>query len=122
MKKADELMKAIARQFPKEAREQLPYLEKQAAIIRNQLAERDFSLGKYYENRGENRAAKFYYEQVAENYQDTTFGKDVKEQIDVVAARPPVPKQHAKWLVNLFPSEEEDGAIIAAGDNEPLFR
>jgi tetratricopeptide (TPR) repeat protein len=122
LKKADELMKSIARQFPKEAREQLPYLEKQAALIRNQLAERDYAMGQFYENRGENRAAKYCYEQVAENYQDTNFGDSVKEQIAVVAELPPVPKQHAKWLVDLFPNDEEDEAIIASGDNESLFR
>ncbi len=122
LKKADELMKAIARQFPSEAREQLPYLEKQAAMIRNQLAERDYALGEYYENRGENRAAKYYYEQVAENFQDTSFAESGEKQIEVVASLPPVPKQHAKWLVDLLSSQEDDEAIIAAGDNESLFR
>ena len=122
LKKADELLKSIVRQFPDQAREQLPYLEEQAGRIRNQLAERDYSLGQYFEKRGENRAAKLYYEQVAQNFEGTQFADSIGDKIAEVAAKPPVPEQHAKWLVDLFPNEENDKPIIAAGENGTLFR
>lgn len=122
LRKADDLMKAIVQQFPKEAKEQLPYLEKQASVIQNQIAERDYSMGEYFENRGENRAAKFYYEQVADKYDHTEFGDTVRQQIAEVEQLAPEPKQHGKWLIDLFPKDENEAALIAAGDNESIFR
>ena len=105
---ADKLMKVIVRQFPEESKEQLPYLEQQAGIIRNNLAERDYSLAQYYEQRGENRAAQIYYEQVAEKYQGTQLATTSQEQIAEVSKLPPVPKQHAKWLVDMLSEADDD--------------
>ncbi len=122
LQKADEVMKAIVRQFPEDAKEHLPYLEQQGAMIRNQLAERDYSMGKFFEKRGENRAAKFYYEQVQDKYQDTQLAGDIGDQIARVEKLPPVPEQTAKWLIDILSTEEDDKPIIAAGDNETLFR
>ncbi len=122
LRKADELMKQIVRQFPAEAKEQLTYLEAQATTIQNQIAERDYSMGAYFENRGENRAAKYYYEQVAEKYDHTEFAKTVRQQIAEVEKRPPVPKQTGKWIVDMFPQDDDEAAMIAAGDNETIFR
>ena len=62
LRKADDLMKAIVKQFPKESAGQLPYLEAQASAIQKQLAQRDISMANYFEGRGENLAAKIYYE------------------------------------------------------------
>jgi len=48
LKAADEILDQIVRKFPTESQQQLGYLEGQATVIRNQLAERDYSLGDYY--------------------------------------------------------------------------
>lgn len=122
LRKADEIMKNIVRLFPRESEGQLEYLEKQAALIQNHIAERDYSMGQYFERRGENRAARIYYEQVAEKYKNTPLGKSINEQIEKVAALPPKPKQPARWLVNAFPNPEVAKPVIRAGDNESLFR
>ena len=122
LRKADELMKTIVRQFPSECKDELPYLERQAALIQNQIAERDYSMGEYFENRGENRAAKFYYQQIAEKYDNTKFGETIRQQIADVEQRPPVPKQHGQWIIDMFPKNEDEKALIAAGDNENLLR
>lgn len=120
--KADELLKQIVRRFPDQAQEHLTSLEQQAGNVRNMLAARDYEMGEYFEGRGENRAAKLYYEQVAEKYQDTSYAANVQQQITEVASKPPVPGQHAKWLVDLFPSSEPAKPVIASGDNESMFR
>ena len=122
LRKADEIMKNIVRQFPKECEGQLEYLEEQAALIQNQIAERDYSMGQYFEGRGENRAAKIYYEKVAEKYKHTPLGESIKEQIEKVAALPPKPDQPIPWLVNAFPNPEAAKPVIRAGDNESIFR
>ena len=117
---ADDLLNQIVRKFPKESQEQLGYLEQQATTIRNQLAERDYSEGDYYAKRGQNRAAKQLYEQVAENYSDTQFGRTVADRIADVSSKPPVPDQHAKWLVKLFPDDEPVKPVIASRDDRIL--
>ncbi len=122
LRKADQLMKQIVRLFPKESEAQLPYLEKQATIIQRQIAERDFSMAQYFEGRGENRAAKIYYEQIAGKYQDTELGESINAQIEKVAALPAKPKQPAKWLVNAFPDPEPEKPVIGSGDNATVFR
>lgn len=117
---ADKLLDRIVRRFPKESQEQLGYLEQQATKIRNQLAERDYSLGDYYAQRGQNRAAKLAYQRVAENYSDTQFGHSVSDRIADVSSKPPVPDQHAQWLVNLFPDDQPAKPVIASRDNRVL--
>ena len=122
LRKADEIMKSIVQQFPRESKDQLEYLEKQATLIQNQIAERDFTMGEYFERRGENRAAKIYYEKVAEKYQNTPLGESINEKIEEVAALPPKPEQPVQWLVDVFPDPEAAKPMIRSGDNESIFR
>jgi outer membrane protein assembly factor BamD (BamD/ComL family) len=122
LRKADELMKQIVRLFPQESGEQLEYLEQQAALIQNQIAERDYTMGQYFENRGENRAAGIYYRKIANKYDNTELGETINQQIEKVAALPDKPKQVGKWLINVFPNPEPQKPVIRSGDNESLFR
>jgi len=121
LRKADDLMKAIVKQFPKESAEHLPYLEAQASAIQNQLAERDYGMATYFEGRGENLAAKIYYEEVAERYKDTQLAAKVEQQMEKISKLPPRPSQHAKWLIDMFPDPEREKPVIVAG-NQPTFR
>ena len=122
LRKADELMKTIVKRFPKKSEAQVAYLETQATTIQNQLAERDFSMATYFEGRGENAAAKIYYEEVADRYQNTKLAETVNQQIAKVSDLPPKPPQHAKWLIDMFPDPEKQKPVIIAGNNESIFR
>lgn len=120
--KAEELIKNIVRQFPAESKENVAVLEQQAALVNNQLAQREFELGQYHERRGENRAAQLCYAAVADKYPDSIYSATIGEQIQKVAGLPAVPDQHAEWLVNMFPDPEADKPVYTAGDNETIFR
>ena len=122
LRKADDLMKTIVKRFPEKSKGQLGYLETQATTIQNQLAERDFSMATYFEGRGENAAAKIYYEEVADRYQNTTLADTVEQQIAKVSKLPPKPKEHAKWLIDMFPNPDKQKPVIVAGNNESIFR
>ncbi len=122
LEKSEQLIRTIVRQFPKESQENVKVLEQQAALVNNQLAQRGFELGRYHERRGENRAAQLCYASVAEKYPDTIYSSSIDEKIEQVASLPAVPSQHAEWLVNMFPDPEADKPVIAAGDNESIFR
>ena len=120
--KSEELIKSIVRQFPKESKENVQVLEQQAALVNNQLAQRGFELGRYHERRGENRAAQLCYSSVAERFPDSIYSSSIDDKIAEVASLPPVPGQHAKWLVDMFPDPEADKPVITAGNNESIFR
>ena len=120
LKSADKILDQVVRKFPVESQEHLGYLESQATLIRNQLAERSYSLGDYYAQRGENRAAKMEYEKVAKNFSDTQFGRSVSDRIADVSSKPPVPAQHAQWLVDLFPDDAPAKPVIASRNDRIL--
>ena len=120
--KAEELVTSIAQQFPKEAQENLDSLEKQASLVNNQLAQRDFEMGQFYETKGENRAAELYYADVQKNHRNSVFAEQLPERIASVKNGPAVPPQTAKWLVDMFPEDEEAKPVIRTGDNETMFR
>lgn len=122
LQKADELMKTIARQFPNEAKENMDYLEQQHTSIQNQIVARDYSMGQYFESRGENRSAKYVYEKLAAKYDNTDFSSTVRQQIAQVEQLPDKPKPQGKWLVDLFPKTGQEKPMIASGDNESFFR
>lgn len=112
--KADQLMKQIVTQFPQQARQEEEYLSKEAGTIQHLLAERDWGMAKYFEQQGENRAAHYYYQQVAKNHSHTAFADEVQGQMERVAELPDKPKQHAKWLIDLFPENDRTKPVIAA--------
>lgn len=121
LEKADKLLEMLVNQFPQQSADEEEYLQKEAGTIRNLLASREFTLGQYYEKRGENRAAQFIYEQVARNYQDTGYGNDVKERLAGLQGKPANPEQKAQWLVDMLSAPDEK-PLIAAGNKEGIFR
>ena len=122
LQKADKLMRQIVQQFPTQAQEEKDYLGQEGNLIRNQLAARDWSMGQYFENRGENQAAKIYYEQVANNYDDTQLAEMATQQVAEVAKLPPEPAQRAKWLIDMFPDTETAKPVIASNPSDTLLR
>ncbi len=79
--KADNVLQMLVNQFPDKAREEEEYLKNEAGMIRHMLAQRDYSMGQYYERRGENRAAQIVYQRVRENFNDTGFGEEVETRL-----------------------------------------
>ncbi len=122
IEKADALLQMLVNQFPQQSAEEEEYLQKEASTIRHMLAQREFSMGQYYERRGENRAASIMYEKVARNYEDTTYVDQIEEKLAQLKDKPPVPAQRAQILVDLL-SVPDDKPLIASGDNErKIFR
>ena len=122
LEKSEELIRSIVRSFPEKSKSNRDVLEQQAALVNNQLAQRDYELGQYHERRGENRAAELYYAQVEQEYPESIYVPTIEQKIQKVASLPAVPAQHAKWLVDVFPDPEADKPIIKAGDNGVIFR
>jgi len=110
---ADKLRKQIVAQFPNEASQHADILNKQSSLITNQLAQRDYQIGEFYEGKGENLAAKIYYEKVQSDHSNTIFENGLNEKISTVAAKPATPAPPAKWLTDLFPEGNPEKPIIS---------
>lgn len=122
LNKAEKVLRSLLSQFPEEVGEDQEQLAEQGGRVRYLLAERDWEMGQYYEGRGENRAAKHYYTQVARKFDDTAFAADAEDRVVALGGLPPVPEQKAKWLADLFPVKERNKPLIATGDRESVWR
>lgn len=119
---AEKLIKQIHRQFPREAAEERDYLTRAFAEVRYKKAEREWSMARYYSRRGEYGAARFYYDVLAKEYSQTPFAEQAQESIAAIADKPDVPPQRLKWLVDVFPEEENVQPIIATSPDTSILR
>ncbi len=122
LQQADQLLKSIVKQFPREAEGNIDYLETQSKQIQSMLAQRDYELGEYFEGRGENLAARIHYGKVAERYNGTSVAAEINQRIAETEKKPDHPTQHAQWLVNIFPDPEKAKPVILTGNNEPIIK
>lgn len=118
---ANDLRKQIVAQFPNEAREHLEILNQQESLITNQMAQRDVQIGEFYEAKGQNLAAKIYYEKVQADHSETIFENDISEKIATVAAKPATPAPPAQWLTKMFPEGTPEKPIISSA-GQTIFR
>jgi len=115
---AEKLIKQMRRAFPQECEKEREYIERAAAEIRFKKAERLAFLARYYDWRGEYRAARHHYERIAMDYADTPLAARAQERIGQIADLPPVPPQRAQWLVNLLPETDKVKPLLAATARE----
>lgn len=111
---ANNLRKQIVAQFPNEAGQHAEILNQQKSLITNQLAQRDMQIGEFYEAKGQNLAAKIYYEKVQSDHSDTIFENDLSEKIATVAAKPATPAPPAQWFTRMFPEGNPEKPIISS--------
>ena len=118
---AERLRKQIVTQFPQESQQHIEILNQQDSLISNQLAQRDVRIGEFYEGKGQNLAAKIYYEKVQEDHSNSIFENDINQKIATVAAKPATPAPPAQWFTNLFPEGNPEKPIISTS-GQTIFR
>jgi outer membrane protein assembly factor BamD (BamD/ComL family) len=118
---ADKLRKQIVAQFPDQSQEHIDILNQQSSLIKNQLAQRDVQIGEFYESKGQNLAAKIYYEKAQADHADTIFENDLSERITAVASKPATPTPPAQWLTRIFPDGTPEKPILSAA-GETIIR
>ena len=118
---AEKLRQQIVRQFPDEAKQYVEILNQQDSLIKNQLAQRDYQIGEFYEGKGQNLAAKIYYEKVQEDHSNTIFENGLSEKIATVAAKPATPTPPAQWLTDFFPDGTPEKPIVSTS-GQTIFR
>lgn len=105
---AQERVKQIERQFPQEASEHKEELNKAYSKIRFQMAERIWNQADYRRRRSENSSAKFHYQRILDQYEDTPFAEQATAALKDMEGLPDDPPQRFKPLVWLFQADNND--------------
>ncbi|MCC7337042.1 MAG: hypothetical protein IT422_18275 [Pirellulaceae bacterium] len=101
-------IKQMVRQFPQEASQKQDELNEAYSKIRFQMAERVWKQADYRYKRSENKAARFHYQRILEEYEDTPFAPRATEMLTKLEGLPDDPPQRFKPLVWMFNAGNED--------------
>ncbi len=112
---AQDLIKKIFQQFPREAQEREQELKEAYARIRYLMAERVWNQAKYRRARQEYGSAKFHYQRILSEYADTPFAPQAQQELDTLQGLPDDPPQRLKTLVWLFGAKTDDRPWREAG-------
>lgn len=112
LEEAQVLVKQLKVQFSGELdaaqREQLAEVD---GMLKKELAQRDFNMGKHFDNIEEYGAAKIYYAQVMKEYPDTPLADDSKLRLAALGGLPDRPTSMIEPLLELVPQNSERRAI-----------
>ncbi len=101
-------IKQMVRQFPQEASEKQQELNQAYAKIRFQMAERIWKQADYRYKRSENKAARFHYQRLLDEYADTPFAEQATAMLSELENAPDDPPQRFKPLVWMFNAQDEE--------------
>lgn len=119
---AEKLIEQMRKQFPNESAQQRDLLARSFAKVRLAKAERKWNRANYHDRRGEYRAATMFYGEIVNDYGDTPYAARARERGVQVAALPPSPEQRFSWLVDAFPTEEEQNKPLLTSNPLDVFR
>lgn len=103
---AAEIADQTLRQFHGELRDEREEVLRQKNLIVEKQAEREWTLGHYYDRKGYYGAARFYYNGLATNtrFARTKFAEMARKRLEEIKDRPAKPPNRFKWLTDLVPS------------------
>lgn len=112
LEEAKQLVKQQRMQFGGELdakyRQSLATIEAQ---IQRELATREFTMAKHFDDIAEYGSAKFYYGQVLKNYPTTPLAEQSRERLTALDGKPDRPEPKLAWLINRFPENSERKAV-----------
>ena len=112
LEEAKKLSRQLRMQFSNELDdEQRTRLAEIDARLNRQLALRVYSLGQYFDDKGEYGAARRYYADVLADYPDSELAAEARTRLIALAEEPETPDVPLESIVNLFPQNAERKAI-----------
>ena len=109
---AKKLVKQLKQQFAGrlsgEERDRVAIIE---VTLRKQLAERDYSRAKFYDETGHFGSAKYYYAQLMSKFPNTPLAEQAQQRYADLGGKPDHPETKLEWLVDVFPENAERQAI-----------
>jgi outer membrane protein assembly factor BamD (BamD/ComL family) len=109
---AQKLVKQLKMQFAGELdAEQKQRLAQIDGQLRRELAQRDYNMGKYYDDLKEYGSAKFYYAQVLKKHGATPLAEDARTRLAAIETLPDRPTSSIEPLLDLVPQNAERAAV-----------
>ena len=102
LKKAGEVADQALVQFGAELGAERPRVIEAKNKIVEEMANRDWMIGQYYDKRKYYRAARFYYESILREYPQTAAAGAAQTRLAEIRDLPDVPKNRFKWLTDTF--------------------
>ena len=115
LNEAERLIETIRKQFPQESDTEREYLTRAWREVRYKKAEREWVLAQYYDRRREYGGARFHYNAIVKDFDDTPFAEQARERIGAIAGEPNTPPQQLSWLVDLV------NLVPSGADSKPLL-
>jgi len=106
LNEAETLFDQLRKQFPMQIRDDAEYLATEGARIQFLQAERLWERAQRRDRRAEYGAAKFYYDLLLRDFEDTPFATKAAARVAEIQGLPNVPPTRLSWLTSLFPDEE----------------
>jgi outer membrane protein assembly factor BamD (BamD/ComL family) len=105
LKEADDIARQSLTQFGTQLGDEKERVARTAKEIVEKKAEREWTMGQFYEKKRYYGSARFYYQGLINDYPTTQFAQKARERLEQIRGYPDVPPNHFKWLTSLFPSE-----------------
>jgi outer membrane protein assembly factor BamD (BamD/ComL family) len=109
---AKKLVKQLKQQFAgKLTPEERERLTTTQARLNADLAERDYTIAKYYDEGEHYGSAKVYYRKLAREFPESPLGKQAIERLAVLEGKADHPTSQVAWLLDMVPENAERKAI-----------
>jgi TolA-binding protein len=108
LNEAEELVKQLRRQFPRQTGEKQAIIDRAYAEVRMKKAEREWNDGRYFDYRGEYGSSRHYYELIIRDYPGTPHADMARERLAAIADKPDKPPEQFDWFVKIFDPEETE--------------
>jgi TolA-binding protein len=107
LKEAHEIADSALTQFgSKLGSEQSRMLKSRSQIVEEE-ANRLYVLGQYYEKNQFHRSARYYYQNVIDEFPRTEKAELAKQRLAAIQDKPDMPPNHIKWLTDLLPESKK---------------
>lgn len=100
LKDAEKIADQTLQQFGKQLGDERERVARARAQIAEEKANRDFIIGKYYENRKSYGAAKLYYRSIVKEHPQTQIAAQAKTRLEAISDEPDEPPSRLGWLIN----------------------
>lgn len=102
LEEASDLIQQVSVQFPSQPADEKERLRNAARAIRDSTAQRDWEIAEYYARTKRYGGARYYYQQVIKDYDDTPYAEMAQKRLAEFAGRPDNPPDRFRWLVDFF--------------------
>ena len=102
LSEADQIAKQAITQLGPQLGDERQYVLETRNQITEEMANRDWTLGQFYETKQCYGAAKYYYQALIKEHPRTQMAQAAQKRLDEIKDFPDQPPNHFRWLTDLF--------------------